>query len=599
MAYAGGPFDARHDSGPGVPLRIFPPNPMHLPSLVAAAFLFASPAVAAQSVLHELANGDPSVGFGTAVAGVADLDGDGVRDFAISSPSTLPLGTVSLHSGIDASVIRTIAMPGVASPIPGAAGYGESLAGVGDLNGDGVEDLAVGAPRYEFLSFPNGALHLVSGADGSTIAVSVSPNDGSEFGFSAAGLGDVNGDGTPDVLVSAPRIFGQIPERTGVVFVVSGTTGSTIYSVAGDSANGRFGHAVLGLADLDLDGIRDFAVGAPNNLTQGGTRAGSLTVHSGATGAELWRISGQTDGEAFGTSLARIDDIDGDGVDEIAVGAPGAPFGGATTGRVVIVSGQTSAIMRSIVNGQFESDFGRTVAGVSDLDGDGAGDLLVGAPLAGNGSLSGGAFLYSGATGAELERFLPGEPGEALGSALASAGDVDGDGFDELLIGSPTLAVNGVLLGGARIHLGRDAETASLCQDAIPNSTGLFSVTRAVGTSNVEFNRLTLQTDQLPPDAFGIYVGSQTPAPGIINGGLNARLCIGGDIGRFDDLGQVQQASTAGKFALSLDLMALPSPAGPISGMAGQTWYFQAWHRDLIGPFVTSNLSDSIRVTLR
>jgi hypothetical protein len=139
----------------------------------------------------------------------------------------------------------------------------------------------------------------------------------------------------------------------------------------------------------------------------------------------------------------------------------------------------------------------------------------------------------------------------------------------------------------------------SYCTPAVANSTGQPGVISAAGSDVASNNDLTLTATSLPLNAFGFFLTSQTqdlvPNPG----GSMGNLCLGGAIGRYVGPGQVLNTGTAGEFALVLDLTQTPTPTGLVPVAAGETWNFQAWHRDAVGGQATSNLTDAISITFR
>ncbi|MEM1449016.1 MAG: hypothetical protein AAF957_22720 [Planctomycetota bacterium] len=132
-----------------------------------------------------------------------------------------------------------------------------------------------------------------------------------------------------------------------------------------------------------------------------------------------------------------------------------------------------------------------------------------------------------------------------------------------------------------------------------PNSTGMEATLRATGTPTVALNDVTLITENVPKNAFGFFLTSMsrgnTPNPG----GSQGVLCLGGAIGRYVGPGQIQQAGANGTIALPIDLQQVPTPTGFVAVQAGETWNFQAWHRDAVGGAATSNFSQGIEITFR
>ncbi|HEX5011519.1 MAG TPA: FG-GAP-like repeat-containing protein [Planctomycetota bacterium] len=366
-----------------------------------------------------------SAGFGGTLAGLGELDGDAVPDFVVGALSAFFGGNGSLF---------VFGGPLVASPqllsLAGAPGerLGESLARLGDIDGDGREDLAVGAPGGV------GAVRFVSGFDGAPLFSAVGGAVGADFGKAIAPVGDVNGDGWSDVIIGAPLAAGAGLEA-GEVQLVSGADGVELWSVSGTSAGERFGSAVCGVGDVDLDGVPDVAAGAPR-ADDAALNAGAARLLAGASGAELAVWFGDAATDALGSAVAGPGDLDGDGLPDLALGAPKAAGQKPDSGLVRLVSG-TGAVLDSFEAVAGATSFGAALAAAGDRDGDGTPDLLVGAPAATQiFAQKGQALVLSGDDGRVLLLVSLGEKADHFGAAVASA-DVDRDGLPDVLAGAP------------------------------------------------------------------------------------------------------------------------------------------------------------------
>jgi hypothetical protein len=313
--------------------------------------------------------------------------------------------------------------------------FGSALAPAGDLNGDTVSDLLVGAPEASVAGGPAGRVVVVSGDLHVPLLVVEGTAAGDDFGFAVAGGDDLDGDGAPDLLIGAPKVDTLAPLATnaGRAEVRSGADGSLLQSFVGDAAFDQLGFAVAFVGDVDGDGVSDLAVGAPFH-DAGASNAGLVRVHSGATGALLLTLHGGAAGDRFGSALSGAGDIDGDGVPDLIVGAPGADGPDTDCGRVTAHSGADGSVLLSFTHPGNGASFGTAVA-AGDIDADGVPDVVGGAPFAS--SSAGIVYVHSGADGALLHTFGGTASADQFGSAVAVPGDVDRDGYDDVLIGSP------------------------------------------------------------------------------------------------------------------------------------------------------------------
>lgn len=267
---------------------------------------------------------------------------------------------------------------------------------------------------------------------------------GGSFGFAVAPAGDVNGDGFADVLVGANtsnRAYIYLGSNQGLT--------NPAYFTAMGNAN-RFGYSVGGGGDVNGDGYDDFIVGAPDGETTTGlTNTGIARVYHGGVGVPTLAItlSGEASEDEFGTSVDVVGDLNGDGYADIAVGALKNDANGENAGRVYLYYGRASGIAATpsyTLTGKNEFDgFGVSVAGAGDVNGDGVDDLVVGAW--GNSSPAGEAgmaYVFYGKAGTGISdanyTVVVGQPGNLLGTSVHGAGDVNGDGFDDVIVGSDT-----------------------------------------------------------------------------------------------------------------------------------------------------------------
>jgi hypothetical protein len=401
----------------------------------------------------------PEVGalFGTAVVGIGDVDGDGVPDIAVGAPQTLGPGggyldgRVFVYSGATSTLLYEL------NPLRHRGFFGARLASVGDLDGDGVPDLIVGAPATSSDDFYGvGSALVFSGATGELLFAFLGEEGGTYLGSAVASVGDLDGDGAPEIAMGTPYGSGSGPYGGGVVAVRSGSDGALLYELDGSASGDYLGRAIAGMGDLDGDGVPDLLLGAPNASPGGRAEAGLVQVRSGATGEILRQLDGAEASAYFGQAVANVGDLDGDGVDDFAVAAPSAsPSGMQDAGSVFVYSGASGQLLYRWDGPESFGAFGSAVAGGGDVDGDGVPDVIVGAPGSSPGgvSVAGSAFVFSGATGELLLRWDGMEREGTLGQSVAILGDLTGDGRAEVAIGAPTQSPGGRSGAGAAVVL--------------------------------------------------------------------------------------------------------------------------------------------------
>lgn len=352
--------------------------------------------------------------FGIAVAGAGDVDGDGAGDFLVGAPGlhvggNREQGQVFVFSGADRSLLYTLD-----NPTPQAFGaFGRAVAGARDVDGDGTPDVLVGAPHVR-AGDVNGKAFVFSGADGSLIHTFDTPTPQREptfFGWAVAGAGDVDGDGTPDLLVGAQGQDAGGNREQGQVFIFSGADGSLLQTLdtPRPQVNAFFGWSVAGPGDVDGDGVPDILVGAVHQHVGPNEDQGQAFVFSGADGSLLHTLDNPTPQQYafFGWAVAGPGDVDGDGAGDLLVGARGQEVAGNDDqGQAYVFGGADGNLLYTLDNPSPQpwGQFGWAVAGAGDVDSDGVPDLLVGAShqRVGDNHEQGQAFVFSGADGGRL-----------------------------------------------------------------------------------------------------------------------------------------------------------------------------------------------------
>lgn len=403
----------------------------------------------AQSLIHSIDGQASNEQFGAALALLGDVDGDGKSELAVGVLlGASGFGCVRAYSGATGALLWQTNGPALGSR------FGTALASLADWNGDGVGELAVGAWQA---SVPGaigvGIVRVLSGADGTLVLErrGDAPND--HLGWSVGDAGDVDGDGLRDFVAGAID-DDDGGSSAGSVRVFAGGSGATLLTVHGTAPLQLFGSSVCGLGDLDGDGHAEFAAGAPSAPGLSAP-SGFVRVHSGASGAVLWSSSGLAPRDAFGISIDALDDVDGDGARDLLVGAQQVPALGP--GYVRVLDGRTGALVLHLAGDPATRSFGACVRGIGDVDYDGRGDFAVGAPerfVAGG--AAGSVGVYSGASAALLFERTGSAPNQRLGSALAGGRDVDGNRSPDLLAGAPTAAAPGANTGRVLAISGND-----------------------------------------------------------------------------------------------------------------------------------------------
>jgi hypothetical protein len=238
--------------------------------------------------------------------------------------------------------------------------------------------------------------------------------------------------------------------------VFSGIDGSVLYIFNGDDVEDNFGRSVSGAGDVNNDGHDDLIVGA-NDDDNNGASSGSARVFSGIDGSILYTFNGDSGADLFGSSVSGAGDVNNDGYDDLIVGAAADDNNGMNSGSVRVFSGVDGSVLYTFSGDSANDSFGATVSTAGDINNDGHDDLIVGATGDdNNGSFSGSARVFSGADGSILYTFDGDSAGDFFGLSVSNAGDVDGDGKADLIIGAMDDDNNGSRSGSARVILSSD-----------------------------------------------------------------------------------------------------------------------------------------------
>ncbi len=420
---------------------------------------------------------DDGAEFGTAVATAGDVNGDGYADVVIGAPgfSNPGGGDAFVYTG-SATGVRSSSHWSYGLGQDGAQ-FGFSLATAGDVNGDGFSDLIAGAPYLDAPSTDEGKAFLFLGGSDVPTSVAWSLEGGqpeAQLGFSVASAGDVNGDGFSDVIIGAP-VYDNGEENEGIAYVYHGSptgpgTNSAAWIAEGNQPHAVFGSVVAGAGDVNGDGFADVIVGAPG-YDDSGENGGRAYVYLGSAeglaSSAAWIKEGGQPSASFGWAVDAAGDVNGDGFADVIVGAPesGDDFEGRAYVYLGSAAGLATAAAWTVEGTQQYAGFGVATSGAGDVNADGFSDVLVGAPWFGN-PPEGRAFLYLGSAAGLDDTAAWTEDANQVdalfGWAVDTAGDVNGDGFSDVIIGSPTFENGEVNEGRAFVYHGNESGLESV-----------------------------------------------------------------------------------------------------------------------------------------
>jgi len=318
--------------------------------------------------------------------------------------------------------------------------FGYAVGTAGDVDGDGYDDVIVGADQYKnftgrvyvYVGSPTGLSH-------SPVSVATGEDVNNHFGYAVGTAGDVNGDGYDDVIAGAyhhANFRGRAYVYTGGP---DGLAEPPSFVLTGEGPDSYFGRAVATAGDVDGDGYDDVIVGAQAFDESSGRAYVYAGGPSGLSDTPVFVVTGEGPSSSLGQSVGTAGDVDGDGYDDVIVGAHAYDHG---TGRIYVYAGGSDGLEAGpifVATGKGQGDrYGFSVGAAGDVNGDGYSDVIVGAHGVGKGT--GQVYVYAGSPeglGTHPTFTATGEViGDWFGHSVATAGDVDGDGYDDVIIGA-------------------------------------------------------------------------------------------------------------------------------------------------------------------
>ncbi|WP_177194185.1 FG-GAP-like repeat-containing protein [Dyadobacter sp. SG02] len=404
---------------------------------------------------------------GSGVANAGDINADGFDDIIINAPGTDPLlagESCILYGSIEGIRAPQYNVSQKLTKIP----FGRAVAGAGDVNGDGFADVVIGNPHFG--NAVNGGevriyFGTATGIDMVNFQVLLEPLGGTKYGTSVSGAGDLNGDNYADIVVGAPK-YKVVNETRGAAYVYYGSptgVGTVPKVLPGKNINASMGTSVAGLGDTNGDGYGDLIVGAPTTNTAGVEGGAAWIYYGSSTGVDNTTTYFKNDlaNVHFGTSVAAAGDVNGDGFNDAVIGLPDR--GGSKEGAVAIYLGAsggfTEANKRFFPGSWANASLGISVASAGDVNGDGYSDVIAGESKLSHQSAQRGGFIVipggpnGGVTPTNWE-IMGDAMLDQMGASVSGAGDVNGDGFSDLVVGIP--GRDGIVqeVGGVNIYDG-------------------------------------------------------------------------------------------------------------------------------------------------
>ena len=569
----------------------------------------------AQTLVRSVTGPTANAMYGTTCIVVPDQNADGFKDLLVGAPGFNQLrGAVYCLSGAYlATGTGTQTLWSVAPPANPGDLFGFVIAEIGDATGDGIGDYLIGQPGYDLASSNDiGAVWLLSGSNSHLLvsliigaASSFDPGAGSVFGSAIAACGDVNGDGISEVVIGAPgstSSYMRVVDGSALTTTASSLAGA-MFTSFGAGGNSGLGTAIVSGFDLDGDGFQEFAYSSPGFDGPSGADQGAIDIREASPGfPPVGYYLSTIPSERLGQALDAAHDYDGDGVVDIVAGAPNHPDGqGNEAGRVVVLSGGSllgQTIHTFNFNGLNFSDphHGAAVCASRDLNGDGVGEIVVGAPdystIFPTNTIRGYVSVFSGATGTRLVG-IQGGASEQLGDAVTGAiADLDGDGFREFVVAGALSNANGTDSGVVKCYRLFPVAPAIYCTGKI-NSLGCTPDMAFSGSASKTSGAPFLVTaSNFISQKTGLLFWGHQPTSVAFQGGFK---CVAGPSLRTavqNSGGSASGADCTGTYSFNFNALIASNTVPTL--VAGAEVFAQYWARDPASPSTTS-LSNALR----
>ncbi|MCB9210729.1 MAG: FG-GAP repeat protein [Ignavibacteriales bacterium] len=457
-------------------------------------------------------------GFGISVSTAGDVNGDGYSDVIVGAyeydNGETNEGRAFVYHGSANGLSQTANW--TAESNQASAYFGVSVSTAGDVNGDGYSDVIVGANFYENGETNEGRAFVyhgsASGLSQTANWSAESNNTGSGYGGCVTTAGDVNGDGYSDIIIGASYYNnGQNNFGAGAVFIYFGfSDGLSEYSNWAKVINqdeAYFGCSVSTAGDVNGDGFSDVIIGA-YGYDHGQTDEGAAFVfygsNDGLASVADWSVEGNQSNAYFGKSVSTAGDINGDGYGDVIIGASNYTLLQINSGAAFVYYGSSSGLLTIAewyANGTYSSDeFGKNVSIAGDVNGDGYSDIII--------ADRNEVFVYHGSSAGlatSANRIITGEPGSKFGFSISTAGDVNGDGYSDVIIGATGYSNIQNNAGAAFVYYG---SALGLSTDYNWHQEGNYF--------NSEYGYSVSTAGDVNGDGFSDVIVSESRKPGIV-----------------------------------------------------------------------------------